>query len=61
MKYIGNKEKLRRANQKVVYLKKELKHKDKIIDLILEDMLKGECYFSSKTLLKNYYESKVEE
>lgn len=38
-----------------------LEKKDKIIELILEDMLKGKCYFSSKTLLKNYYESKVGE
>ena len=34
--------------------------KDKIIDLMAEDMIKGKCYFSSKTLLKKHYESKVE-
>lgn len=32
MNYIGNKEKLRRTNQKIVHLKRELKKKDKVID-----------------------------
>ena len=36
MKYIGNKEKLRRANQKIVNLKRQLKQKDEIIDLMTE-------------------------
>ena len=40
---------------------KEIEKKDKIIDLITEDMLKGKCYFSNRTLIKNYYKRKVEE
>lgn len=32
MNYIGNKEKLRRANQKIVHLKRKLKKKDTVIN-----------------------------
>lgn len=41
-KYIGNKEKLRRANQKIVYLMRELINKDKRIsnlEFALMDMI----------------------
>ena len=39
----------------------QIAKKDKIIDLMTNDMLKGKCYFSNKTLFKNYYKRKVEE
>lgn len=37
-KYIGNKEKLRRTEQKIAYLKRELKKKDKIIEEMAENI-----------------------
>lgn len=49
------------VDQECSRLERKEAKQDKIIDLILEDMLKGKCYFSSKTLLKKHYESKVEE
>lgn len=37
-----------------------LEKKDKIIDLMLQDMLDQKCYSTSRTILKKIYERKVE-
>lgn len=37
-KYIGNKEKLRRTGQKIAFLKRELKKKDKIINEMISEI-----------------------
>lgn len=58
-KYIGNKEKLRRANQKIVYLLKENKKKDKIIDLIARSWKQDDI--RSVEEIKQHFEKKVEE
>ena len=66
-KYIGNKEKLRRANQKIVLLKRDLKKKDKIIDLMAERLEHDtEWFFSEfddykKQDFIDYFTKKVEE
>lgn len=56
-KHIGNKEKLRRSNQKIVYLKRELQKKDKMIDLMSEQLTTP---LHSKEWVKEYFERKVE-
>lgn len=48
------------VDQECSRLERKEAKQDKIIDLMAEDMIKGKCYFSSKTLLKKHYESKVE-
>jgi len=45
------------ANKK--YLERQLTKKDKQIDLMIEDMINQKCYFSNKTLLKQYYEKEA--
>lgn len=56
-KYIGNKEKLRRANQKIVYLKRKLKKKEKIINAMAKFI---EVFEFDEEIVKTYCDGNYE-